>query len=189
MRLQPTDMDTLVVWVSESGERVDIDTLVRVAASVVLEREAEVKAYAPGASYSPGDRIWYQGRVAQVAEVLRRGNAHQGAFDVLHLAFDAGETCRSVAGIQGAPRPGPWPDNAGKALESFVEEHAAELLLEPVLQEPRLAAFLLIPSADYVATCPYHHRRLLHRSALRRCFRRSPSQRSPALGAHLILTR
>ncbi len=151
MRLQPTDIDTLVVWVSESGERVDIDTLVRVAASVVLEREAEVKAYAPGASYSPGDRIWYQGRVAQVAEVLRRGNAHQGAFDVLHLAFDAGETCRSVAGIQGAPRPGPWPDNAGKALESFVEEHAAELRLE-LLQEPRLAAFLLDPSADYAAT-------------------------------------
>lgn len=153
MRLQPTDVEALVAWVSQNGERVDIDTLVREAASIVLERNAEVKAYAPGASYSPDDRIWYQGRVAQVAAVLPRGNAHQGAFDVLHLAFDTGETCRSVAGIQGAPRSGQSPDNAGEALESFLDRHAAELRRE-LLQEPSLAALLLDPNADYAATEP-----------------------------------
>ncbi len=57
----PADIDTLVVWVSESGRRVDIDTLVRVAI-VWCSSGKLVRAYAPGASYSPGDRIWYQGR-------------------------------------------------------------------------------------------------------------------------------
>lgn len=153
MQLQPTDIDTLVAWVSGNSERVDFDALVRMAASVLLERDSQIRAYAPGARYAVGDRIWYRDQIAQVVAVLRRGNARQGSFDVLHLSLDADDACREVAGIQGAPGFALSPGNSGEALEAYLQVHA-EALRAALLQEPRLAVLRREPAASYAVSAP-----------------------------------
>ncbi|MBN1250454.1 MAG: hypothetical protein JXC32_22515 [Anaerolineae bacterium] len=147
MQLEPAELDALLAWGAEGDVSCDLERLVRQAAMVCLAREASARAYAPGARYGVGERVWYQGQVAEVAAVHSRGNPAQGLFAILELSMSDGTVLRALAEAHGAPRFAASPETSGDRLTAFLDAHASELRTS-LLRDPRLAALISQPGAD-----------------------------------------
>jgi hypothetical protein len=106
MGCEPADRDASTTSPDDVCASDDIDAPDRATVGGGLGQQCPVPcspSFAPGARYEVGQRVGYQGGIARVLSVHRRGNASQGAFDVVELQMPDGTVQRGAAGIEGAP--------------------------------------------------------------------------------------
>ena len=149
MQLESAELESLLAWVAQSGGSVSPDQLVCQAAALLLERDVAARAYAPGARYAVGERVRFEGHVAEVVAVHQRGSPVQGSFAVLELRLPDGSVTRVVAEVRRAPRVGVSSENSGEKLAAFLNMHAPALR-ESLGKDPTLAALIAVP-VDVVA--------------------------------------
>lgn len=146
MVIDAADLDSLLAWVQNAADPVDLDRVIVEAARLTLQREKPIRAYAPGGHYTVGERLWLEGERADVVGLQRYGNPKQGTFTVLKLRTAAGTLRRAVADVPGAPQMALSPAVSDADVAQCVAARGAELRAA-ILNDARLAACLTGPPA------------------------------------------
>jgi hypothetical protein len=100
---EDVNLDELAQVIRETGRPVPITVLTRVAVRVLLEDRAKERCYVPGAQYTQGETIRFNGQLSIVKSVRLGNNPRQGHFKVLTLALPDGTEQYMVAEVDGAP--------------------------------------------------------------------------------------
>ncbi|MGC9468611.1 MAG: hypothetical protein ACP5HS_08465 [Anaerolineae bacterium] len=132
MGFETSDLDAVFRSLNGIDAPLDLETLVYRVARSALEREASARAYAAGARYTAGERIWYHGQVVDVVDVERVGNPRQGSFAVIHLRTADGTIDHAVAEVPDAPS-----EALANALQTWGDE-----IREAILADPRLCSLV-----------------------------------------------
>jgi len=82
------DLDELASLIREQGTPVPINPLTEAAKA--NWRDHQPRLYAPGAHYTVGEIITFNGRYATITGIQAGHNAKQGHFQILELVFDDG---------------------------------------------------------------------------------------------------
>jgi len=134
LRPAPEDLNALAAAIAGSQGALDFDVLVRRLAHLMIQRRGDVRVYSPGADYNTGDRVWFEGQVADVVDVRPQYNPRQGNFAVVDIQLPGGaDTRRVVSGSESAL--GVPTDTAEELVSS-----AGDALREAILSDPRLLA-------------------------------------------------
>jgi hypothetical protein len=141
MGLELVDLDALVASLGDHSTPADLDALVVSIARHGLERQAEVPGFAPGARYEAGQRVWYQGEIAEVRDVRSQGNVRQGVFDRVALRMPDGTVKAAVAGVPGAPDVVLSPAVSEQETARAVEELGPQIR-SLLFSHPRIARLL-----------------------------------------------
>ncbi len=119
------DLQTLVQVIREAGRPVHVNVLAQAAVRSRLEAEAQKRLYAPGARYTHGETIHFNGQPAKVKAVTDGSNPKQGSFKILTLVLPDGTERHMAAEVPGAPAEDRLPVTEEQVHQVMAEHGAA----------------------------------------------------------------
>jgi hypothetical protein len=153
MSVEDIDLDSLYISLRDAQVPMDLDTAVREAARLLLQRDAGARVYAPGAEYQVGERLWFGDDAVDVVDVRQRGNPRQGHFAVLELEFPDGSVRRMAAAVRSASELAAPSSVSSQAVEELVRTEGPQIR-RALLGDPRFAALIQSPAVEETRSGP-----------------------------------
>ncbi len=141
MGLEPAELDALIAVLGIDEGPLGLDDLVRRVVRLSLDQEADLRAYAPGASYRPGEQIWFEGERAVVVAIRHCESPRQGKFDIIELRTSDGAVRRATAAVAGARQVAPSPNVSEVMVAQRLQAWSPELR-DALRVHPRVAPLL-----------------------------------------------